>query len=82
MPYPLNLGTAKEVEAIIRTNGAVPATVAILDGIPCVGVYIKLFLVYIFIYVHLLIKKKKNHICTLRELTVEEVLSSKSSVRQ
>lgn len=59
MPYPLNLGTAKEVEAIIRTNGAVPATVAILDGIPCVGVYIKLFLVYIFIYVHLLIKKKK-----------------------
>jgi hypothetical protein len=63
MPYPLNLGTAKEVEAIIRTNGAVPATVAILDGIPCVGVYIKLFLVYIFIYVHLLIKKKTTCLC-------------------
>uniref|UniRef100_A0A7N2KMQ2 Pseudouridine-5'-phosphate glycosidase n=1 Tax=Quercus lobata TaxID=97700 RepID=A0A7N2KMQ2_QUELO len=37
MPYPLNLETAKEVEAIVRTNGAVPATIAILDGIPCVG---------------------------------------------
>ncbi|KAK7858231.1 pseudouridine-5'-phosphate glycosidase [Quercus suber] len=37
MPYPLNLETAKEVETIVRTNGAVPATIAILDGIPCVG---------------------------------------------
>jgi pseudouridine-5'-phosphate glycosidase len=45
MPYPQNLETAKEVEAIVRTSGAVPATVAILDGIPCVGVYIKLVLV-------------------------------------
>lgn len=44
MPYPRNLETAKELEAIIKTNGAVPATVAILDGIPCVGVYIKLIL--------------------------------------
>ncbi len=32
MPYPLNVQTAKEVEAIIRHHGAVPATVAILDG--------------------------------------------------
>ena len=40
MPYPKNLETAKEVEAIVRDNGAVPATIAILDGIPCVGVYI------------------------------------------
>ncbi|KAF9665623.1 hypothetical protein SADUNF_Sadunf16G0142300 [Salix dunnii] len=37
MPYPKNLETAKEVEAIVRENGAVPATVAILDGVPCVG---------------------------------------------
>lgn len=44
MPYPQNLETAKELEAIVKTNGAVPATVAILDGIPCVGVYIKLIL--------------------------------------
>ena len=39
MPYPQNLETAKEVEAIVRENGAVPATVAILDGTPCVGLY-------------------------------------------
>lgn len=44
MPYPRNLETAKEVEAIVRTNGAVPATVAILDGIPCIGVFSTLFL--------------------------------------
>ncbi|KAF5182325.1 Pseudouridine-5'-phosphate glycosidase, partial [Thalictrum thalictroides] len=30
MPYPQNLETAKEVEAIVRNNGAVPATIAIL----------------------------------------------------
>uniref|UniRef100_A0A166GWM9 Pseudouridine-5'-phosphate glycosidase n=1 Tax=Daucus carota subsp. sativus TaxID=79200 RepID=A0A166GWM9_DAUCS len=37
MPYPQNLKTAKEVEAIVRENGAEPATIAILDGMPCVG---------------------------------------------
>ncbi|KAM7523365.1 hypothetical protein LguiA_013267 [Lonicera macranthoides] len=37
MPYPKNLETAIEVEQIVRENGAVPATVAILDGVPCVG---------------------------------------------
>ncbi|KAJ9542683.1 hypothetical protein OSB04_029189 [Centaurea solstitialis] len=37
MPYPQNLETAKELEAILKENGAVPATVAILDGIPCIG---------------------------------------------
>ncbi|KAK4259320.1 hypothetical protein QN277_005662 [Acacia crassicarpa] len=37
MPYPKNLQTAKEVEAIVRENGAVPATIAILDGTPCIG---------------------------------------------
>lgn len=41
MPYPQNLETAKEVEAIVRENGAVPATIAILDGIPCVGLSTK-----------------------------------------
>lgn len=39
MPYPQNFETAKEVEAIVRENGAVPATIAILDGIPCIGLY-------------------------------------------
>ncbi|XAR60330.1 hypothetical protein NMG60_11033652 [Bertholletia excelsa] len=41
MPYPQNLQTAKEVEAVVRENGAVPATVAILDGVPCVGLSIE-----------------------------------------
>ncbi|KAJ0021248.1 hypothetical protein Pint_30896 [Pistacia integerrima] len=44
MPYPQNLETAKEVEEIVRDNGAVPATIAILDGVPCIGAYLKLFL--------------------------------------
>ncbi|AES87626.1 indigoidine synthase A-like protein [Medicago truncatula] len=37
MPYPQNLQTAKEVEGIVKKNGAVPATIAILDGVPIVG---------------------------------------------
>uniref|UniRef100_A0A0A9D1X7 Indigoidine synthase A family protein n=1 Tax=Arundo donax TaxID=35708 RepID=A0A0A9D1X7_ARUDO len=37
MPYPKNLQTAMEVEAIVRENGAIPATIAILDGVPHVG---------------------------------------------
>lgn len=37
MPWPRNVETAKEVEQIIREQGAVPATIAILDGIPHIG---------------------------------------------
>ncbi len=37
MPYPENLQTAQEVEEIIRNEGAVPATIAVLDGIIHVG---------------------------------------------
>ncbi|REJ17246.1 MAG: pseudouridine-5-phosphate glycosidase [Caldibacillus debilis] len=32
MPYPQNLQTALELERIIRENGAVPATIAVIDG--------------------------------------------------
>jgi pseudouridine-5'-phosphate glycosidase len=32
MPYPQNVQTAREVEQIIRDNGAIPATIAIIDG--------------------------------------------------
>jgi len=32
MPYPQNVQTAREVEAIIREQGAVPATIAVLGG--------------------------------------------------
>ncbi|OWM69160.1 hypothetical protein CDL15_Pgr025347 [Punica granatum] len=37
MPYPQNFETAKQLESIVRENGAVPATIAILDGVPCIG---------------------------------------------
>ena len=32
MPYPQNVETALAVENIVRENGAVPATIAILGG--------------------------------------------------
>lgn len=37
MPYPKNVETAREVEQIIRDAGAVPATIAVLDGVPRIG---------------------------------------------
>ena len=37
MPYPQNLTMAREVEAVVRAHGAVPATVAVIDGVPRVG---------------------------------------------
>ena len=37
MPYPENLAFAAEIEKIIRAEGAVPATIAIIDGVLKVG---------------------------------------------
>jgi pseudouridine-5'-phosphate glycosidase len=37
MPYPQNVQTAREVEGVIRDAGAVPATIAIIDGKICIG---------------------------------------------
>jgi len=37
MPFPQNLGMARRVEAIVREAGALPATVAIMDGAFRVG---------------------------------------------
>jgi len=37
MPYPQNVQTAKEVEQLIRDNGAVPATIAIINGYIRIG---------------------------------------------
>jgi len=37
MPYPQNINTAIEVEDIVRTNGAVPATIAMFNGKCYVG---------------------------------------------
>ncbi|MCW2857983.1 MAG: pseudouridine-5-phosphate glycosidase [Marmoricola sp.] len=37
MPYPQNVSMAREVEAIVRDHGVVPATIAVLDGVPRIG---------------------------------------------
>uniref|UniRef100_A0A3Q3QNX8 Carbohydrate kinase PfkB domain-containing protein n=1 Tax=Monopterus albus TaxID=43700 RepID=A0A3Q3QNX8_MONAL len=37
MPYPHNLSTAKEVEAVVRAEGATPATVGVIEGEVHVG---------------------------------------------
>lgn len=38
MPFPQNLDTALAVEAEVRRVGAIPATIAIMDGRLCVGI--------------------------------------------
>jgi len=37
LPRPLNLDTARRLEAIVREGGATPATIAIIDGKLCAG---------------------------------------------
>src|SRR5436305_1515941 len=37
LPWPHNLETARATEAAVRAAGAVPATIAVLDGRPTVG---------------------------------------------
>ena len=37
LPYPTNRQVAQQMEAVVREEGAVPATIAILDGTPHVG---------------------------------------------
>eukprot|EP00096_Caligus_rogercresseyi_P001992 TRINITY_DN13588_c0_g1_i1.p1 TRINITY_DN13588_c0_g1~~TRINITY_DN13588_c0_g1_i1.p1 ORF type:complete len:109 (+),score=36.80 TRINITY_DN13588_c0_g1_i1:42-329(+) len=37
MPYPQNIGMAQQVESIVRSHGAVPATIGILGGKVRVG---------------------------------------------
>lgn len=37
LPRPRNLQVARELEAVVREEGAVPATIAVLDGRPHVG---------------------------------------------
>lgn len=41
MPYPQNVETAMEVEKLVRENGATPATVAIIGGVPKIGLTAK-----------------------------------------
>jgi pseudouridine-5'-phosphate glycosidase len=37
LPWPINLETAREIEAAVRQEGAVPATLAVWEGRPTVG---------------------------------------------
>lgn len=37
MPYPENVKTALEVERIVLENGAIPATIGIIDGVAIIG---------------------------------------------
>lgn len=37
LPWPINLETAQEAEAAVRQVGAIPATIAILGGVPTIG---------------------------------------------
>lgn len=37
LPWPTNVETALESEKVIRERGATPATIAVLDGVPTVG---------------------------------------------
>ncbi|MGL6072562.1 MAG: pseudouridine-5'-phosphate glycosidase [Fimbriiglobus sp.] len=37
LPWPTNLETAKKAEAAVRAEGAIPATIAILNGKPTIG---------------------------------------------
>ncbi len=37
LPWPDNVDVARALEAAVRSRGAVPATIAVVDGVPCVG---------------------------------------------
>src|SRR5262245_37008829 len=37
LPWPLNPATAQAAEAAVRHTGAVPATIAVWEGVPTVG---------------------------------------------
>lgn len=37
LPRPENLRVAREIESVVRSRGAIPATIAVIDGIVCVG---------------------------------------------
>jgi pseudouridine-5'-phosphate glycosidase len=37
LPWPLNLETARQMEAAVRAAGAVPATIAVWSGVPTIG---------------------------------------------
>ena len=41
MPYPDNLRISREVEEVARSCGATPSTIAVLDGVSCIGLTVE-----------------------------------------
>jgi pseudouridine-5'-phosphate glycosidase len=62
LPYPLNVETALSMENAIRTTGAVPATIAVLDGELRVGLTTD--------EIDMLAKAKDVHKCSRRDLAI------------
>jgi pseudouridylate synthase len=60
MPYPQNVQMAGEVEGIVRANGAVPATIAVIDGECRVGLSAE--------HLHQLATQEGVHKATTRDL--------------
>lgn len=38
LPYPQNLESARRMQSAVQESGAIPCTVAVLAGVPCVGI--------------------------------------------
>jgi pseudouridine-5'-phosphate glycosidase len=66
LPYPENIKTAQLLEAAVRENGAVPATIAILDGALHVGLTES--------ELHRLATEKNVHKCSRRDLPLAVAL--------
>lgn len=66
LPYPDNIKTAQLLEAAVRENGAVPATIAILDGTLHVGLTEA--------ELHRLATEKNVHKCSRRDLPLAVAL--------
>ena len=37
LPYPHNLETARDLESVVRSGGATPATIGVVSGVPAIG---------------------------------------------
>lgn len=72
MPYPQNVQMAKNVEQIIRDHGAVPATIALIDGKIKIGLEDN----------ELELLAKSDNVAKVSRRDLAEVIAQKESVRQ
>ncbi|MBN1887595.1 MAG: pseudouridine-5'-phosphate glycosidase [Thermoflexales bacterium] len=66
LAYPVNLDTARQLEATVRQGGAAPATVAMIEGRMCVGLDEA--------QLERLASSKEAHKCSVRDLGVAAAL--------